>query len=100
MSGSVDVLAVMNKCHDALECGGLRHVLAEAIGAVAELIEAMESKVVDAEQSCFEDWLESKSPSGDHDEVQRKWLESSDYKDFYVEWSEQIFALARVRGAA
>lgn len=42
MTTSVDVLAVLDKCHDALECGGLRHVLAESIAAVAELIEAAE----------------------------------------------------------
>lgn len=40
MTTSVDVLAVLDKCHDALECGGLRHVLAESIAAVADLIEA------------------------------------------------------------
>lgn len=45
---AVDVLAVLNKCHDALECGGLRHVLAESITAFAELIESCDHLKRDA----------------------------------------------------
>lgn len=40
MSRAVDVLAVLDKCHAALECGGLRHVLAASSAAVAEVFAA------------------------------------------------------------
>lgn len=74
--------------------------LREARDAVAALIaerdalrEALSQKVNDAEQRAFEDWLESKSPSGDHEEVQWKWMGSHEYRDFIDEWREQIDAL-------
>lgn len=42
----------------------------------------------EGEQKVFEEWLSNKSPSGDHESVQRQWLESSDY----AEWSWDVGA--------
>jgi hypothetical protein len=39
----------------------------------------------DAEQAAFEDWMHRVCPSGDHESVQRQWLESSDYADLWAE---------------
>jgi hypothetical protein len=36
----------------------------------------------EAEFAAFENWLTKESPSGDCDEVQRKWLKSDAYADF------------------
>ena len=73
---------------------------AQLIAAAPELLSSLSKKVNDAEQACFEEWLDSKSPRGDHEEVQREWRQSSDYKDFFVEWDEQIDAIAKATGAA
>ncbi len=66
--------------------------------AAPELLEALIKKVKDAEQRFFEDWLEFSSPSGAHEEVQRQWLASNDYRGFIGEWGEQIAAIAKATG--
>lgn len=71
---------------------------ARLIAAAPDLLSSLSKKVNEAEQAFFEEWLESKLPSGDHEEVQRKWLNSSDYKEFFVEWGEQITAIAKATG--
>jgi hypothetical protein len=49
----------------------------------AEMPEALRERALrDAEQSAFEDWLSRVCPSGDVEQVQAQWLESSDYLDF------------------
>ena len=68
------------------------------LAAAPELLDVLSDKVNDAEQRVFEDWLESKSPSGDHEKVQRQWLESSDYRDFVAEWGDQLAAIAKATG--
>lgn len=73
---------------------------ARLIASAPELLEALSTKVKDAEQRVFEDWLESNSPSGDHEQVQRQWLESSDYRDFVAEWGDQLAAIAKATGGA
>lgn len=78
------------------------HVEANArlIAAAPELLEALTKKVQDAEQRMFEDWLEFNSPSGDHEAIQRQWLESDDYRGFIGEWREQLDAIAKATGGA
>ena len=66
--------------------------------AAPELLEALITKVKDAEQRSFEDWLEFNSPSGDHEAVQRQWLASNDYRGFIGEWREQLDAIAKATG--
>ncbi len=73
---------------------------ARLIAAAPELLEALTKKVQDAEQRMFEDWLEFNWPSGDHDAVQRQWLESNDYRGFIGEWREQLDAIAKATGGA
>jgi len=68
------------------------------ISAAPELLEALIEKVMDAEQRIFEDWLDFNSPSGDHEEVQRQWLASNDYRGFIGEWGKQIDAIAKATG--
>lgn len=70
------------------------------MAAAPELLWALSKKVQEAEQRMFEDWLEFNSPSGDHEAVQRQWLESNDYRGFIGEWSEQLAAIAKVTGEA
>lgn len=71
---------------------------ARLIAAAPDLLSSLSKKVNDAEQALFDEWLESKLPSGDHEEVQCKWLNSSEYNDFFVEWSEQIEAISKATG--
>lgn len=71
---------------------------ARLIAAAPELLEALITKVKDAEQRSFEDWLEFNSPSGDHEAVQRQWLASNDYRGFIGEWREQLDAIAKATG--
>lgn len=71
---------------------------ARLIAAAPELLEALITKVKDAEQRSFEDWLELNSPSGDHEAVQRQWLASNDYRGFIGEWREQLDAIAKATG--
>lgn len=73
---------------------------ARLIAAAPELLLALTKKVEDAEQRAFEDWLESNSPSGDHEQVQRQWLESNDHRGFIGEWREQLDAIAKATGAS
>ena len=68
--------------------------------AAPVLLEALTKKARDAEQRMFEDWLEFNSPSGDHEAVQRQWLESNDYRGFIGEWREQLDAIAKATGGA
>lgn len=65
-----------------------------------ELPEVLAKKVEDAEQRAFENWLESKCPSGDCEQVQRQWLASSEYHDFIDEWREKLDAIAKATGGA
>jgi len=37
----------------------------------------------DNEQAAFEDWLESASPSGDVESVQRQWEASYEFRELY-----------------
>lgn len=71
---------------------------ARLIAAAPELLEALITKVKDAEQRSFEDWLDFNSPSGDHEAVQRQWLASNDYRGFIGEWREQLDAIAKATG--
>lgn len=71
---------------------------ARLIAASPDLLSSLSKKVNEAEQAFFEEWMGSNLPSGDHEEVQRKWLNSSDYNDFFVEWGEQIEALSKATG--
>lgn len=73
---------------------------ARLIAAAPELYQALEKACKETEHFQFEAWLVTESPSGDCEEVQRKWLESSDYKDFIDEWRDQLDALAKARGEA
>ena len=73
---------------------------ASLIAAAPELLETLTRKVQDAEQRMFEDWLEFNSPSGDHEAIQRQWLESNDYRSFIGEWREQLDAIAKATGGA
>lgn len=73
---------------------------ARLTAAAPELLQAMTKKVQDAEQRMFEDWLEFNSPSGDHEAIQRQWLESNDYRGFIGEWREQLDAIAKATGGA
>lgn len=73
---------------------------ARLVAAAPELLEALITKVKDAEQRSFEDWLEFNSPSGDHEAVQRQWLASNDYRGFIGEWREQLDAIAKATGGA
>lgn len=73
---------------------------ARLIAAAPDLLEALTKKVQDAEQQMFEDWLEFNSPSGDHEAIQRQWLESNDYRGFSGEWREQLDAIAKATGGA
>lgn len=68
------------------------------VAAAPELYQALEKACKETEHFQFETWLVTECPSGDCEEVQRKWLESSDYKDFIDEWRDQLDALAKARG--
>lgn len=71
---------------------------ARLIASAPELYQALEKACKETEHFQFEAWLVTESPSGDCEEVQRKWLESSDYKDFIHEWRDQLDVLAKARG--
>jgi len=44
----------------------------------------------DNEQAAFEDWLESTSPSGDAESVQRQWEGSGEFRDLYSLPNDQV----------
>lgn len=46
------------------------------------------------EQDEFEDWLEATSPSGDVEQVQRQWENSSVYIRFCAKWADAFAAIA------
>lgn len=71
---------------------------ARLISAAPELLEAMKKRVEEEGQRVFEDWLDRNRPSGDADDVNRQWLESSDYTDFWIEWSVEYAAISKATG--
>lgn len=73
---------------------------ARLIAAAPELLEALKKRTENEEQRIFEEWLSRECPSGDHDEVNRKWLSSSDYIDFCDEWEIELDAIAKATGKA
>ena len=73
---------------------------ADLISAAPELLEALKKRTENEEQRVFEDWLDSKRPSGDADEVNRQWLASSDYADFCDEWSVELDSISKATGEA
>lgn len=46
-----------------------------------EALRAMPASRKDIEQAAFEKWLDKERPSGDVEQVQRQWEESSDYEE-------------------
>lgn len=68
------------------------------IAAAPTMLEALKKRTENEEQRIFEEWLRSERPSGDHDEVNRQWLTSSDYIDFCDEWGTELDAIAKATG--
>lgn len=73
---------------------------ARLIAAAPELIEAIAKRVKNAEERAFEDWWARERPSGDVEDVQRKWEESSDLADMQDEWSTEISLIEKAIGGA
>ena len=71
--------------------------VAALIAAAPDLLEALNGVVVNAEQACFERWLEITTPSGDSESVHAQWLQSGHYFDFCDEWSASLSAIAKAR---
>jgi len=73
---------------------------ARLIAAAPCLWEALEERLLNAEQSAFESWLQETYPSGDAESVMRKWHHSSNFADHCSKWSKAIEVLGKVKGAA
>ncbi|WP_333906113.1 hypothetical protein [Delftia acidovorans] len=73
---------------------------AHLIATAPDLLSAMKSRVKNAEERAFEDWMERERPSGDVESVQRQWEESSDLADMQAEWFYEIELIARATGSA
>lgn len=72
---------------------------AHAINNVDALADALECIVMNAEDSAFESWIDKYHPSGDVSEVQYKFEQSSEFKDFIDKFGDAQKALAAYRGA-
>jgi hypothetical protein len=78
--------AVMQQALDALENHAGNYKLSnEGCDKHGRACESLRAELAKPEpttdQSVFEDWLESKCPSGDNESVQRQWESSSEYRD-------------------
>ncbi|MCF3462810.1 hypothetical protein GTY70_02805 [Stenotrophomonas maltophilia] len=71
---------------------------ARLIAAAPDLLEALSKAVRETEQFLFDAWLVRVCPSGDVESVQHQWLASSDHREFFDEWREQIDAIAKATG--
>lgn len=73
---------------------------AHAINHVEALADALAAIVMNAEDAAFESWLDNDRPSGDASEVQYKFEQSCEFKDFIDEFGRAQAALKAYRGEA
>ena len=71
---------------------------ANLIAAAPELLQALETIIKEAEQSAFDAWLCQESQSGDSEQVNRSWKESSTFADFIAQYKTAIAAAAKATG--
>jgi hypothetical protein len=73
-------------------------LIIRAINHVDALADALARVVMNAEDRAFELWLDKNHPSGDVSEVQYKFEQCSEFKDFIDEFGEAQKVLAAYRG--
>ena len=71
---------------------------ARLIAAAPDLLAALEHSVEGAEYAAFDAWVSAHCPSGDAEEVQRKWEASIDCEDFRDTWQSARAAIAKAKG--
>jgi len=71
---------------------------ARLIAAAPDLLAELMACVANENQEAFDDWFYLVAPSGDVENVQRQWKESSSYLDFLSKTTGARAAIAKATG--